>query len=134
MLTLLFNTLSLLAGATEEGTINLGVSGNDTFGALENITLGSIISALIVLVLVIAALVFFFMLVLGGIRYITSGGDKGSTEAARSQITAALIGLVIVFAAWAVINLIQLFFEVDILNLQLESAVDGGGTGTTEPE
>jgi hypothetical protein len=65
------------------------------------------------------------MLVLGGIRYITSGGDKGSTESARSQITAALIGLVIVFSAWAIINLVKLFFDVDILNLQIQSATGG---------
>ena len=59
------------------------------------------------MVLVIAAIVFFFILVMGGVRWITSGGDKGKTEAARNQITAALVGLVIVFAAWAIIQLIE---------------------------
>jgi hypothetical protein len=92
------------------------------FGNLGQITLASIISAVIVLVLVVAALIFFFMLVMGGIRYITSGGDKGQTESARGQITAALIGLVIVFAAWAIINLINLFFGVNILGLNVPSA------------
>lgn len=112
----LFSTLL----ATNE-TINLG-AGSGAFNTLGNITFGSIISALIVLVLVVAALVFFFMLVLGGIRYITSGGDKSSTEAARSQITAALIGLVIVFSAWAIVNLVNLFFGVNILNLEIQNA------------
>ncbi|MEK7112404.1 MAG: hypothetical protein AAB875_03680, partial [Patescibacteria group bacterium] len=73
-------------------------------------------------ILVIAALVFFFILVIGGIRWIASGGDKAHTEAARSQITAALVGLVIVFAAWAIVQLINTFFGIDIFKLTLPVA------------
>src|SRR3990167_5401395 len=101
--------------------INIGPGGQ--FSGLNNITIVNLISALIILVLIIAALVFLFMLILGGIRYITSGGDKAQTESARGQITAALIGLVIVFAAWAVINLVNLFFGVNIMELNVPSAV-----------
>ncbi|KKR00474.1 MAG: hypothetical protein UT24_C0012G0096 [Candidatus Woesebacteria bacterium GW2011_GWB1_39_12] len=100
--------------------INLMPSGQ--FSGLSNITIGNIVTAVITLILVIAALIFFFMLVMGGIRYITSGGDKGQTEAARGQITAALIGLLIVFAAWAAISLVQSFFGVDITNLTIPNA------------
>src|SRR3990172_3354595 len=100
--------------------INLTPRGQ--FTTLNSITIGNIISAIIILVLIVAALVFFFMLVLGGIKYITSGGDKGQTEAARGQITAALIGLVIVFAAWAIINLVNLFFGINILQLTIPNA------------
>ncbi len=89
------------------------------FNGLNNITLTNIISALIILVLIGAALIFFFMLVWGGIKYIMSGGDKGQTESARGQITAALIGLVIVFAAWAIVQLINTFFRVNIFELTL---------------
>jgi hypothetical protein len=77
----------------------------------------SIIVALINFAIVIAALIFFFMLIIGGIRWIASGGDKGQTEAARNQITAALVGLVIVFAAWAIAQLIGNFFGVNIFQL-----------------
>lgn len=103
--------------------INLGAGGQ--FSSLGTITIENMISAIIILVLVIAALVFLFMLILGGIRYISSGGDKGATESARSQITAALIGLVIVFAAWAVINLVSIFFGIDILSLNIPNAQTG---------
>lgn len=100
--------------------INLRPGGE--FTNLGNVTITSIISALILLILIIAALVFFFMLVWGGIKYITSGGDKAQTETARNQITSALIGLVIVFAAWAIINLINLFFGIDIFELNIPTA------------
>ena len=95
--------------------LSLNVPANSGFVNLVNLSFGSLVSAGIQLVLVVAAIVFFFILVLGGIKWITSGGDKGQTEAARNQITAALVGLVIVFSAWAIIQIIESFFNVDIL-------------------
>ncbi len=100
----------------------LNLSPGGSFGNLGLISIETLISSAIVIILVIAALAFLFMLILGGIRYITSGGDKASTESARSQITAALIGLVIVFAAWAIINLVSIFFGIDILSLNIPTA------------
>jgi len=97
---------------------------NDTgeFGkSLGGLTIPGIIAGLIRLTLVAAAVIFFFMLVIGGIRWIASGGDKAQTEAARNQITAALIGLVVVFAAWAIVALIKTLFGIDIFTLQIDS-------------
>lgn len=94
------------------------------FKDLGNLELPQIISTLIKLTLVVAAVVFFFILVIGGIQWIASGGDKAQTEAARNRITAALVGLVIVFAAWAIIALINTFFNIDIFSLTLPSVVD----------
>jgi hypothetical protein len=89
------------------------------FSALTNLTIPSIVSGLIRMTLVVAAIVFFFILVIGGIKWIASGGDKAQTEGARNQITAALVGLVIVFAAWAILALIKTFFGVDIFSLTI---------------
>lgn len=102
-------------------TINLApkdVAGASGFAGLSGITIGGILQGAITLVLVVAAIIFFFMLVIGGIRWIMSGGDKGQTEAARNQITAALIGLVIVFAAWAIAQLIGGLFGITIFTGQ----------------
>ncbi|KKR11110.1 MAG: hypothetical protein A3D24_00580 [Candidatus Blackburnbacteria bacterium RIFCSPHIGHO2_02_FULL_39_13] len=103
--------------AMAQGNIDLKPKGD--FLELGNITVAGLISSGIKLALIIAAVVFFFMLVVGGIRWILSGGDKGKTEEARNQITAALVGLVIVFSAWAITQLIRALFGVDILNLNL---------------
>jgi TRAP-type C4-dicarboxylate transport system permease small subunit len=97
--------------------INLQLSSTDDFYNLSSITFPGVIAALIKFTVVIAALIFFFMLVIGGIKWIASGGDKAQTESARNQITAALVGLVIVFAAWAIVALINAFFKVNIFNL-----------------
>lgn len=94
---------------------------NSQFNNLFGLTIPDIISGLIRGALVIAAIVFFFILVIGGIQWIASGGDKANTEAARNRITAALVGLVIVFAAWAIVALIQTFFGINIFQLTLPS-------------
>jgi TRAP-type C4-dicarboxylate transport system permease small subunit len=91
------------------------------FADLGSLTIPDIISGLIRLTVVIAAIVFFFILVIGGIKWIASGGDKAQTESARNQITAALVGLVVVFAAWAIVALINTFFGIDIFSLSLPS-------------
>lgn len=106
--------LKLLA----DNSINLQPT-DKSFSGLGTLTIPSIISAGIRLVVVVAAVIFFFILVIGGIRWIASGGDKAQTEAARNQITSALVGLVIVFAAWAIVALINVFFKVDIFSLAI---------------
>lgn len=103
-------------------SISLTPAPNSGFENLMGLTFPNIVSAFIRLAVVIAAVVFFFILIIGGIRWIASGGDKAQTEAARNQITAALVGLVIVFAAWAIVALINTFFNVNIFNLVIPVA------------
>jgi hypothetical protein len=111
--------VGLLAQANDTGVINLQPTGG-LAGSLTGLTIGGIVAALLKLALIIAAIVFFFILVIGGIRWIVSGGDKAQTEAARGQITAALVGLVIVFAAWAIAQLIGTFFNIpNIFSLEV---------------
>ena len=86
---------------------------------LGGITVAKLVSGLIKLSLVVVALVFFAMLIWGGIRWITSRGDKTEVENARNQVTHALIGLAIVFVAWAIVQLIKTLFGVDILTLDI---------------
>lgn len=57
------------------------------------------------LVMVIAAVLVFFYLIWGGIEWITSGGESSKTEKARSKITNAVIGLVVLASAYAILQL-----------------------------
>lgn len=86
--------------------------------------LGTLISAAVGLLLIIAALLAFLYLILGGIQWITSGGDKAGMEAARNKITHAIVGLIIVGAAWAIMALVQNFLGVTII---------GGNIGVPHP-
>lgn len=75
--------------------------------------LNQIILALINVALVAAVVVCFFLLIIGGIRWITSGSDKEQLSSAQKTITAAIIGLVIVFSAWAILSLVRSFFGLE---------------------
>ena len=100
---------------------NIDISPQKNFSALGNLSAASIVSGAISLVMVVVALVFFFMLIMGGLKWVTSEGDQKAVEAARNQITNALIGLAIVFAAWAIVKLIQTVFGINILSLEIPS-------------
>lgn len=96
-------------------TINLTSSTSD-FKPLSNITVGGIVSGAISLAMLVVALVFFFILILGGLKWVMSGGDQKNVEAAKGQITNALIGLAIVFAAFAIMKLIETIFGISLLS------------------
>ena len=83
-------------------------------------TLGNIISAIVGFALVagtIAALIFF---IVGALRWIISSGDKNKLQAAQEEITHAIIGLIILAAAWAIFILVSQF-------LTFGTAEPGGG-------
>jgi hypothetical protein len=44
------------------------------------------------------------MLIIGGVRYTISGGDSGNVTAAKNTILYAIIGLVVAFLAFAIVN------------------------------
>lgn len=83
--------------------------------------LGQLIQNGITVILAIAGLLTFVYLVWGGIQWITSGGDKAQYEEARNKITAALVGLAIVAAAWAVMQLVGQFFGVSFSEIDIPS-------------
>ena len=118
MINNLKNKIKLLAFAAPvyaQNSIRITPQDGSEFQSLQNLTAGGIISGAIGLVLLLVALVFFFILVIGGLKWVTSGGDEKKVGAARAQITNALIGLAIVFAAWAIMKLIGTVFGIDIL-------------------
>ncbi len=71
--------------------------------------LGNVVGAVVQVLLVIAVVTCLFFLIWGGIRWITSGGDKGSVQAARSTIIAAIVGLVIAMLAFFILNIVLIF-------------------------
>ena len=81
--------------------------------------IGTLIQGIVQGALLIAALLVFLYLIWGGIQWITSGGDKSKTQEARDRITAALVGLAVVAAAWAIMLIIQYFFGISVLNGQV---------------
>jgi len=80
-----------------------------------------LIPALVTLGFVIGSLVFFFFLISGAITWIVSGGDKTKLESARSRITNAVVGFVILLLAFALVALLESFFSINITLLDIEA-------------
>jgi uncharacterized membrane protein YjgN (DUF898 family) len=90
--------------------------------------MGTLINAVLSFVMLLAALLVLFYLIWGGIEWITSGGDKGKTESARNKITAAVIGIIILAAAFAILQLVLTFLGLGSLERAFEetSTIRGG--------
>ena len=81
----------------------------------SGINIATIISTIVQILLIGAVVVALFFLIWGGIKWITSGGDKAKVESARSTIIGAIIGLVIAFAAFFVLNIVAQLFGLGSL-------------------
>ncbi len=82
-----------------------------------------LIPSLVIIALAIGVLIFFFNLISGAIQWISSGGDKEGVSQARKRISNALVGIVILFAIFAIAALIEYFFNIEILTLDIDSLV-----------
>ncbi len=78
-------------------------------------------------IFIIAAVAFFAFLVWGGIQWLISGGDKGKTQEAGNRITAALVGLAIVAASWAIFQLVIYFFGINLESICDQNPVGENG-------
>lgn len=85
-------------------------------------TFSGYFNAILSFVMVISALLVFFYLIWGGFDWITSGGDKGKTDKAREKIVAAVIGIIIVAASYAILTLVINFLGFSDLNAVFNSA------------
>lgn len=68
------------------------------------LTMQQVINTVIGTMLFIVGLLAVIMLIYGGIRYVTSHGDKAQVTAAKETIMYAVVGLVVAIAAFAVVQ------------------------------
>jgi len=64
----------------------------------------------------LAVLALFIMLIVGGFKYLTSGGDQKATASAQQTLTFAVVGLVLLVLAFLVFRLIEQFTGVNVTN------------------
>ncbi|MGK2896331.1 MAG: hypothetical protein ACSLEY_01910 [Candidatus Saccharimonadales bacterium] len=60
------------------------------------------------------------MIIIGGLRYVISGGNSANVTAAKNTILYAIVGIIIALLSYAIINFV------------LGSFAAGGGTGGTD--
>ena len=57
-------------------------------------------------ILYVVGIVAVIMLIIGGIKYVVSGGDSKKVTDAKNTVLYAIIGLVIAFLAFAIVNFV----------------------------
>lgn len=70
-------------------------------------------------VYIAAGLIIFFMVLLGGFTIVTNASDTHKIQEGQKIITSAIIGLVVVFASYWIIQLIQVVTGIQIINSSL---------------
>lgn len=72
----------------------------------QGTTVPTITSTIVDLLFYVAAFLAVVYLILGGVKWITSKGDKVGVESARKQIVAAVVGLVVVAGAFLLLKVV----------------------------
>jgi hypothetical protein len=81
-----------------------------------SIQFGTLISSLITTITVVGGLAFMLYFVLGGLKWITAGGDKTKVSEAQTSMTQGAIGLIVIVVSYFVVAIIGAVLGVDILN------------------
>ncbi len=94
-----------LPGGTVEGPLNRA-------GQPQFTNLASVVSNAIQFIFPIAGILLLAYLVWGGFDYLTSMGDAKKAEAARGKLTNAIIGFVIIFLAYWIVQIVNYIFNL----------------------
>lgn len=91
------------SGSSSTSSSLAGTGSSSTGGSFTNpisfTTVDGLLSNILTTIQSIVAILAVVMIVVGGILYITSGGDQGRVTLAKTAVTAAIIGLAIAVAA-----------------------------------
>lgn len=77
-----------------------------TGGTAAESSLTTLIKNIVRVLSVIVGIVSVIMIIIGGFKYITSGGDSGNISSAKTTIIYALVGLVIVVLAQVIVRFV----------------------------
>lgn len=66
--------------------------------------LSSLFATVANILLFIIGAIAVIMLIVGGFRYVTSGGDPNAISGAKNTILYAVVGIVVAFLAWAAVD------------------------------
>ncbi|QLG69924.1 MAG: hypothetical protein CH104c_0693 [Candidatus Woesebacteria bacterium] len=87
-----------------EGSIGLKFAGGNV---------GTIVGESLKYIFAVAGILLLIYLILGGFQYLTSAGDPKKAQEAQSKITQALIGFVIIFASYWIVQIVAAVLGLD---------------------
>jgi hypothetical protein len=89
--------------------------GDSVDGSSQATALESLISNTLVVLTVIAGLAFVLYFLLGGLNWITAGGDKGKIDKAKGMMTGGATGLIIIVLSYSITWIVSAALGLNIL-------------------
>ncbi len=87
--------------------------GSDLAGSTTAVE--KLISNVLVVLTVVAGISFTLYFLLGGLNWITAGGDKSKVDKAKGMMTNGAIGLIIIAVSYAIVWIVGAALGLDIL-------------------
>lgn len=81
--------------------------------------LGTVFSNVVQVALGLGGIVFFIMLISGGFKYITSGGDPKAVEEAKKTLTYAIGGMVLLALSFFLLRFIEVFTGAEVTKFKI---------------
>lgn len=82
-------------------------------------SLAAVFANVVRAILAMAGITLFILLVIGGFKFITSGGDPKAIEGARNTLTYAILGLVVLLLSYVILVLIKTITGVDVTQFNI---------------
>lgn len=97
--------------------VDIGDQFNSPFG--KTIGLGGLVSIILSNAIIIAGIILLFLLIFGGISIIMGAGQGNPEKSAKGQkaVSSALIGFLLIFAVYWIIQIVEVIFGFSILQL-----------------
>jgi len=73
----------------------------------------------VTVILGLSGVVLFIMLIMGGFKFITAGGDPKAIESAKKTLTYAIGGIVLIALSFLILRFISTFTGVDVTQFQI---------------
>jgi hypothetical protein len=96
----------VIADAADDACAGITLTGGDCKGNTGANKINSTLANVINIISSIVGVVAVIMIIVGGFRYITSGGDSNKIAAAKSTIIYAIIGLIVVALAQIIVHFV----------------------------
>jgi hypothetical protein len=129
-ITILISGLFLSLGTVSAQIIDVNVATDFTSqvqpasGYSQTMTVGSVVALLVRAALGLLAIIFLILMITAGFSWMTAAGDEAKIKKASGTIKTAVIGLIIVLAAYAIT-----YFLFSVLPFSIGAAPQGGTSG-----
>lgn len=109
LITIIFQTITLPGNVSLKGPVDTSKFDGG------KLTLGSIVSRVLNYVFPLAGLAMLIILILGGFEMLLSGGNPEKIKAGQAKVVSAIVGFVIIFAAYWLMEIVQTILGFKLL-------------------